>query len=157
MPSEVHTVPCVLILIRKAPRKTPGQRSRPFKSRTASASPVGGQNAEVLLLIEARDSPKAPQKKYAAARNSISSRNQLLALNFILQICLYIMARISNFGQWRLMSQIPGRLIRRILRGKPRLGMPGVIGPGRAPIDRLRKCGLPGSNVAHTPESDDPW
>src|SRR5712672_2601611 len=46
--SEVTTEPCVRMLTRKAPPKTPGQSRVPPSNRAAKARPLGGHTAEAL-------------------------------------------------------------------------------------------------------------
>ena len=71
MPNDEGTSAVVVTFTRKAPIAIPGQTRRPIRSSAASAMPVGGHTAVVLVLTSARLSPNLPATKYAAARPRI--------------------------------------------------------------------------------------
>jgi hypothetical protein len=62
MPSDVATEPAVVTFTTKAPANTAGQARYPSIRNAASAIPVGGQTADALAWIEARESPALPAR-----------------------------------------------------------------------------------------------
>src|SRR6266850_4247174 len=82
MPIEGATEPVVVRFTRKAPRKIPGQTSRPKTTSAASAIPVGAQTAVALSLTKARVNPSLPAIRYTRVMKRLirAVRNRLCGI-----------------------------------------------------------------------------